>query len=458
MSIRDGGGPLRQLVVAAAELRFDDLPDDVVATASRNILDTIGVALAGADEPVTEIMRKALTVEGTGCGPSRIWGTTLKKSAIDAATLNGTAAHALDFDDWAPGSGIHPSAPILPAVMAVADEIGSSGADVITAYVAGYEVQERLGLAVGKSHYDLGFHTTGTIGTFGAAAAAAQMYGADPHQMSTALRVAATQAAGLKAMFGSMGKPLHAGRAAAAGILAARLAMNGFVASSDSVLGEQGFVPTHSTGIDEAWLHARFDELWLVRDTRIKRYAACFGTHAAIDAALTLRADPLFDAGTIERIELDIPQICVGVCTIAAPTTALEAKFSIAFVIAAALIHGAAGVEQFTAASLADPAVQRLARVVRLRPNDWMDKTRTDARVFFTGDRLASASADANESWIHLSDSERVVQVRRKFTTLAAPIISYERAAKLADRITNLAHCPDMSTIADDLVPLSGEQ
>ncbi|MFC9906835.1 MmgE/PrpD family protein [Rhodococcus sp. NPDC127593] len=416
----------------------------------------MGVALAGADDPVTEIVRKALTVEDTGSGPSRVWGTTSTSSAIDAATINGTAAHALDFDDWAPGSGIHPSAPILPAVLAVADEIGSSGADVITAYVAGYEVQERLGLAVGPSHYDLGFHTTGTIGTFGAAAAVAHLSGADPHQLSTALRVAATQAAGLKAMFGSMGKPLHAGRAAAAGILAARLAMNGFVASNDSVLGEQGFVPTHATGLDETWLHAGFDRTWLIRDTRIKSYAACFGTHAAIGAALQLRVDPLFDAATIERIDLDIPRICVGVCTIAAPTTVLEAKFSIAFVIAAALVHGPPGVEQFTAASLTDETVQRLTHVVQLHPNDWMGKTRTDARVTYTGGRAASATFDAEQSWTDLSAGERADRVRSKFIALAAPIITRERANRLADRITNdLPRCPDVSIVTDDLVPQS---
>jgi 2-methylcitrate dehydratase PrpD len=455
MSDSDAGDRITPLVVAAAELRFEHLPDDVVAVAGRNILDTLGVALAGADDPVTEIVRRTLAVGDSASGRCRVWGTATTGSAIDAATINGTAAHALDFDDWAPGSGVHPSAPIVPAVLAAAEEIGSSGSDVITAYVAGYEFQERLGLAVSPSHYDRGFHTTGTIGTFGAAAAVAHLSGASSHQMSTALRVAATQAAGLKSMFGSMGKPLHAGRAAAAGLLAARLAMNGFVASSDSVLGEQGFAATHAAGLDDTWLRAGFDQSWLVRDTRIKSYAACFGTHAAIGAALTLREDPAFDAATIERIDLDIPRICVGVCTIAAPTAVLEAKFSIAFVIAAALVHGTAGVEQFTAASLADDAVQRLARVVELHPNDWMGKTRTDARVTYTGGRTASATSDAEQSWTDLSAGELVDRVRRKFVALAAPIITRERADRLADQIMDLSRCPDVSIVTGELVPQS---
>lgn len=454
MSADDGHAPLTQVATAAAELQFEELPEDVIEAASRNILDTVGVALAGADEPVTVVVRKALSVQGAaGTGRSRVWGTTSTASAVDAATINGIAAHALDFDDWAPGSGVHPSAPILPAVLAVADEIGSSGADVIAAYVAGYELQERIGLAVGPSHYELGFHTTGTIGTFGAAAAVANLLGADSTQMLTALRTAATQAAGLKAMFGSMGKPLHAGRAAAAGILAAKLAVNGFVASSDSVLGEQGFVATHTRSVDETWLQARFGEPWFVLSARIKSYAACFGTHGAIGAALHLRADPLFDIGTIERIDLDIPRICVGVCTIPEATTVLEAKFSVAFVVAAALVHGSAGVRQFTPDSLSDPVVQRLSQLVHLNPNDWMDKTRTDVGLSYADGRHVSASADAGQLWTDLSDSERLHQVRSKFDTLVAPIITSSGADQLADAILHLAQWPDISAVTAALVP-----
>ncbi|MEI4741749.1 MmgE/PrpD family protein [Rhodococcus erythropolis] len=450
----DGGDPLVPLVIAAAELRFEHLPDDVVSVASRNILDTVGVALAGATEPVTEIMRKALMVDDTGSGRCRLWGTVTTGSAIDAATINGTAAHALDFDDWAPGSGVHPSAPIVPAVLAAAEELGSSGSEVLTAYLAGYETQERLGLSVSPSHYELGFHTTGTIGTFGAAVAVAHLSGASPRQMSTALRVAATQAAGLKSMFGSMGKPMHAGRAAAAGLLSARVAMHGFVASNDSVLGAQGFTDTHSTGRDDTWLRTGFDR-WLVRETRIKAYAACFGTHAAIGAALSLREEPSFDVATIERIDLDIPRICVGVCTIEAPATVLEAKFSIAFVIASALVHGAAGVAQFTEASLADDAVQGLARRVKLHTNDWMGKTRTDARVTYAGGRTASVSADAEEIWAALSDGVRVDHVRNKFVALASPVITRARADRLTGDILGLSHCPDIEAVTRELVPRS---
>ncbi|MCU1631320.1 MAG: 2-methylcitrate dehydratase, partial [Pseudonocardia sp.] len=274
-------GALALLAEQAAGLGFDQLPADVVALVGMAVLDTLGVAVAAVDEPVVRLVREELTTPGSAA----LWGGGRADPGA-AALVNGTAAHALDYDDYAPGSGLHPSAPLVAALFAAAAlQHGRgravSGRDLVTAYVAGYEVQERLGLLLWPSHYARGFHTTGTVGTVGAAAGAARLLGADPAQMSAALGLGATDAAGLKAMFGSMGKPYHAGRAAASGLRAARLAVRGMTVGDDAVFGSQGLVAAASGESGTAEVTTRFGEPWHVRDVLPKLNPSCFGTHAA---------------------------------------------------------------------------------------------------------------------------------------------------------------------------------
>ncbi|MCZ4590287.1 MmgE/PrpD family protein [Rhodococcus opacus] len=446
------GGAIAQLAHAAANLRYSDLPRAVVTMTTHCVLDTLGVALAGTTEPVTRIVRRTLTAEHAD-GPARIWGSSQSAAVSVAATINGTAAHALDFDDWAPGSGIHPSAPLLPALVAVGEEIGCSGEELITAYVAGYELQERLGMAIGPSHYARGFHTTGTVGTFGAATAASHLLGATAGQLMMALRIASTQAAGLKAMFGSMGKPLHAGRAATAGVQAARLAMNGFLASEESLLGPQGFVATHADELDETPLRTPFGDPWHVLETRIKEHAACFGTHAAIDAVLTLRNTPNFDPRTIEAIELDVPPICIGVCTIADPRTVLEAKFSIAFAAALALVKGTAAADQFTEKVLGDPEIERLTKTVRICPDPDLAKTETQVCLRMRDGSAMRAFADSGQrGWLD-DVSEQDQRIQSKFCALAGTLVSPARAAAIAEQVAQLQHCPDIRALTRTWTP-----
>lgn len=445
-------GAADALIHAATHLRFSDLPQAVVTMTTHCVLDTLGVALAGTDEPAARIVRQTLAAEHAD-GPARIWGTSQSTAASAAATVNGTAAHALDFDDWAPGSGIHPSAPILPALVAVGEEIGCSGEQLIAAYVAGYEVQERIGMAIGPSHYARGFHTTGTVGTFGAATAVAHLLGANADKLATTLRIAATQAAGLKAMFGSMGKPLHAGRAAAAGVQAARLAMNGFSASEDSLFGAGGFVATHTDELDEMPLRTPFGDPWHVLETRIKEHAACFGTHGAIDAVLTMRGTPNFDPRTVESIELDIPPICIGVCTIAEPRTVLESKFSVAFAAALALVKGTAAADQFTESALCDPEIGRLTKAVRIRSNPGFAKTETRVCLRMHDGSTVDAFADSGRrGWLDdVSEQDR--RIADKFRALAGPHVSYPRAVAIADQVARLERCPDIRTLTRTWTP-----
>src|SRR6266446_1506503 len=198
---------------------YDGLPDAALEWAKTGILDTVGVTLAGSAEPCAQIMLRVCTATG----PALVFGSAQRLSVTDAALVNGTASHALDFDDCSNTMGGHPSVPVLSALFPLADELGESGRDFVLAYIAGFEVETKLALAVNFHHYTKGWHPTATLGTFGAAAAAARLMGLDADKTSVALALAASFASGIKANFGTMAKPLHVGHSARNGILAARL-------------------------------------------------------------------------------------------------------------------------------------------------------------------------------------------------------------------------------------------
>lgn len=421
------------MAAVPAELRFCDVPGDVVDAAVDCLLDTVAVGVAGADEEAVRLVHTAagepgdcLTFDG------RLRG------ARAAALANGTAAHALDFDDWLPAAGIHPSAPLLPAVLAAADLTVTAGAEVsgerlLAAFVAGFETQARIGAAVAPHHYEAGHHPTATIGVFGAAAGAAHLLGLPTSGVDVALSVAATSAAGLRAMFGTMAKPLHAGRAAEAGLLAARLAAQGFTAGADAVTGPRGFAETHRIDVDREELAVPLEERWFLREVQFKQHASCFGTHAAIDAALGLR-DTVGEV-EVERIELTVSDLLASVCAIPVPQTPLEGKFSLPFTVALALLRGRCGVRDFTAGSVAEPRLRALAARVRLRYDPAVPAQRTTVRVQLADGRLFTATAD---SAMLPSPAARGEAVRRKFDDLVESVCGPDRTAALRAAVIDL--------------------
>jgi 2-methylcitrate dehydratase PrpD len=415
---RPDGSPLESLADDAAGLRYDRLPAEVVALVGMNVLDTLGVAVAARDEPVVRLVRDELA----GPGGAALWGGGTTDPPT-AALVNGVAAHALDYDDYAPGSGLHPSAPLVAAVLAAASAMAARGApvtgrDLVTAYVAGYEVQERLGLVLWPSHYARGFHTTGTAGTVGAAAGAARLLGAGPAAMAAAIALGATDAAGVKAMFGSMGKPYHAGRAAASGLRAARLALRGMTVGDDPVFGPQGLVAASSSASDLTPARTAFGDPWHVRDVLPKLSPSCFGTHAAIACALQVR--PEVGATGIRRVVLTVPPVLRDVCAIPAPRTGLEGKFSLAHTTAIALLDGDVTVASFTDDAVRAGPVVMLGGRVELVWDDALVKTATVLRVELEDGRALTAEHDAaRRSWT--DDPEEVrPRVEAKFRMLTA--------------------------------------
>jgi 2-methylcitrate dehydratase PrpD len=324
----------------ASTLTFDQIPVEARTVARHCLMDMVGVTLAGKSEPLAQMLLAQVEDEG-GSPHASLIGETEKTSASQAALYNGATAHALDYDDVLGIFTGHPTVAVMPAVLALAERHGKDGKAVITAFVAGVEVLARIGGMMSKGHYARGWHSTGTIG---AAAGCANLLGLDAEATNRAMGIAATQAAGLKSNFGTMSKPLHAGKAAYNGLLAASLAARGFTARENTLDIAQGFGDSMAEGevnIDRAL--ERLGELFHTQDTLFKYHPACYGVHAPTEAALALRLQDGFDPALIEKIEISVPQNAIGMCDIAEPKSGLEAKFSLAHNVALGLLDKADG-------------------------------------------------------------------------------------------------------------------
>ncbi|TKC86017.1 MmgE/PrpD family protein [Trinickia terrae] len=349
---QSGAGVTRRL--AAAIARAAPLNDAAaIAAARRGVLDFLAAAFAGANDAG---YRKLLAVIGEGSrGDAAVighpeTGRPHSLNALDAALVNGYAGHALDYDDVHSSVRGHPSTVLLPALFALAQTERRSAYDLLAAYVVGVETMARLGLALGSRHYERGFHNTATLGALGAAAAASFLLGLDAAAIDNALGLAATQAAGLRLQFGSEAKPLHAGQAARAGLLSARLAAAGLQGSPAALDGPEGFFAVFGDGAAQP---ERALEGWgapwqiVAPGLYFKPWPCCTATHYAVHAALTLREAHRLAPGDIERAVVTFPPGGDTPLSHRAPSTGLEGRFSVEYALAAALIDGALSVATF---------------------------------------------------------------------------------------------------------------
>src|SRR5579872_6292580 len=351
----------------ASAMRLAAVPPAALTVAKQCLLDWIGVALAGRNEPLVRILLDEFAPTDDPAGVA-ILGHRRRARLDDAVLINGAMGHALDFDDVIMPMG-HPTVPVAPAVLALAQQRGASGAAALEAFIVGVETECRIARLLGPSHYARGWHTTATTGTFGAAAAAARLLGVEGEALAHAFGLAGTQAAGLKSCFGTMSKPLHPGKAAQNGLLAARLAARGFTSDADILGSKQGFLDTQSsTPNRDAALEDR-NQPW-VTDALFKYQAACYLTHDSIEAANALRADEKISPELIESVNVTVPPGHLGVCNILDPQTGLECKFSLRMTTALAL----SGEDTFDDGLFTDETARR-ADLVALRERIEIDPT-----------------------------------------------------------------------------------
>ncbi len=424
-------GITRALIESVRGLGYGDLPEPVREVARHCLLDFLGCAVAGSREPLVGVLVEAL-VRSEGSAEARLIGRPERASRLTAALVNGAAGHALDFDDTHMVMNGHPSVPVLPALLALEETEGADGQRLLAALVAGIELECRLGALRGGRHYEIGFHSTGTLGTFGAAAACAHLLGLDEEGWMTAIGLAGTEAAGLKSAFGTMAKPLHAGRAASAGLLAALLARGGFTAARDVVETGQGFAATHAGELDGSRLE-RFAGRFLIRDTLFKYHASCYLTHAPIDAAARIRVDHAVDPGAIEAVTVTVSPSLLGVCNIAEPKTGLEGKFSLRATTALALRgEDTSALSTYSDQKIREPGLVRLRDRVRVATDAALSPTRARVAITAAGRRL-EAEADSGVPAADLADQRR--RLRAKFEALTTPVLGAVRGAKLAENV-----------------------
>lgn len=423
----------RDLADYAANLAPSDLSDDARAIARQCIMDWFAVTIAGAAEPAALIVKAAMATEG-GIEAATLVGSGERVPVSHAALINGTASHAHDYDDVHTSILGHPTVAVFPAILALAEADGLSGADLITAFVAGYETACRIGELVEPSHYDQGFHATATVGSFGAAAAVCHIMKLDAETTATAFGIAGTLTSGLKSMFGTMCKPLHAGRAAENGLRAARLAARGFSSASEVLECSQGFAETQSQDFNVEAAFANPAGGFHIRANLFKYHACCYLTHAPIEAALALVRSEQIASADIEHVQIRTAAECDKVCNIAEPKTGLEAKFSLRLTTAMALAGcDTAAFETYDDEVASTPALVELRdRTDVVFEADWPE-TRAEVSLTLKDGRTVTADHD---SGIPAADvTEQGTRIRSKFLALTKPILGDARSQRLADAI-----------------------
>jgi len=430
----------RRLAERITALRYEDLPPEAVHGCRLAILDTIGVTLAGSVEAAPRIVGEVLGWRASS-GPCLVFGTGRRAGPLDAALVNGTAAHALDFDNTARYMGGHVSAVMVPALMAAGEAYGASGRELLLAHAVGYEVGGRIGRGVNFHHTEKGWHPTSTLGVFAVAAACARLLGLSVAETETALALATSLAAGTKANFGTMAKPLHAGQCARSGLLAALLARNGFTANPDAFEHPQGFFNVfNGQGNYDA---ARILEDWAnpleiaMPGASYKLYPCCYSTHSAVEAALNLtRQNGPFDARAIARVDSRTSTRALAHTDRPDPRSALDAKFSVQYCVARALLHGRVVLEHFEGDAYRDPVVRGLLPRVHaapytgtpFSPDDLFD---AEVKVTLTDGRTFSAKVDRPLG----RTAENPIppaEIRAKFENCARRVLTPEAVARVS--------------------------
>jgi 2-methylcitrate dehydratase PrpD len=445
----------RALAAFAARVRIDDLPADVVRQAVRCLVDWLGCTIAGSATAEAEKVRAGIGAldSGDGSRTAAIVGTRQRAGVGYAALANGIAAHVLDFDDtFNPDrTTIHGSAPLWPAVVAAGELVPVSGTAAVEAFVAGFEVQTRVAVAAGPGHYDAGWHVTGTVGHIGAAAATARLLGLSLEQTLAAIGTGATQAAGMKVVYGSMGNSLHPGKAAMDGLLSGFLARDGFTSSAESIEGHRGFLHLFSPDPVSARAIEGLGEAWYLPRDGFKPYACGSLTHPPAQALIELRAEHGFTADDVKAVDAYVHDYVRTTTGLTEPRTGLEGKFSIYHVLAVALADGAALLDQFTDERVADAAVARLRERVHVHTDTEQHKDSARVVVTLRDGRTLERHVAHNLGTPDNPMTDK--QLEDKLLGLATPVLGSARAEQIAATCWRLTELDDVRAVPDLTVP-----
>ena len=435
----------------AADLRFEDIPADVVAQARRCIIDTVAVAIHGSRFAWSANFAGYARRYGTG-GPCTALGLPgVKLHAPYAALLNGAFAHAFEQDSLRfPGAGVHPGATLLPPALALAEETRGDGKALLTAFVAGCEVMFRIGAASRHSSEALGFHAPGLTGPYGAAISAGRMLGLDAQALAHALGIAGSLSAGLLAFTqandGAAVKKMHLGRAAEAGVLAARLAQSGMAGPENVLEGRFGFLSAYCRAADESKLTEGLGTDWETRNICLKAYACHVTAHTPVQALREAMARHSFAGRDVADIVVEGAGKLVSHHNIVAPSDVMQAQYSIPFCVALALFRDPTDPDSFGEATLHDPDIRAMCRRIRLQEfaDGTMPKSSWHTRLTV---HLADGTAltlDSPEFHGMPSDPPSPEAVRAKFLSLGRAL-GQEQAQALFEKLEHIEELPEIA-------------
>ena len=411
------------------------IPDPILHEGKRCIINYLGVALYASADPSMRILTGLFEEEG-GNPQAGLIGSEMRTSLQNAALANGYLAHLEDYDDTHFPTVIHPSAPTIPAAIAVGERQNASGLDVLTATVLGVEACCRIGLSVHPHHYDAGWHITGTCGVFGSAVATGRLLGLDEGKMINALGIAGTQAAGVRETFGSMSKPFHAGRSAQSGVLAGLLADRGFTSTSEILEGRRGFAAVLSTASDMAQVTDALGERWELPNNGLKPYACGVVSHPLIDAMITFRNTHGVKPEDVHAITANVQPLVLELMDRQQPRIGLEGKFSHQHSMAVGLVDGGAFPAQYTDDRVKDPVIIALRAKIKATVDPKMPEDAAEVTVMLKDGRSITEKVDhatgAPEN--PMSDS----QLEDKFRNLVGRVLSKDQGEKLLARLWDI--------------------
>jgi 2-methylcitrate dehydratase PrpD len=349
----------RILATYVTGARLEDIPADVRHEARRAIVNYIGCAVGGSQHPALDMAIRALA-PFSGPPAAGVLGRADRLDALHASLMNGISSHVYDYDDTTPKNYSHPTSPVASALFAYASANRVSGREFMLAFILGFEAESRVGNAVYPAHYDVGWHITGTAGVFGAATAVGRLLGLSVQQMIWAIGLAATQAAGLREMFGSMAKAFHPGRSAQSGYVAALLAREGFTAGEHGIEGARGFAAVQAAAYDLAKITTRLGVDFDLRENTYKPFPCGIVNHPTIDGCIQLHDDHHLVPDVIRAVRLRVAPLVIDLCNQTNITKGLQGKFSVYHGAAVGLVRGKAGLQEYTDEAVNDPDVKRV--------------------------------------------------------------------------------------------------
>jgi len=437
-------GLTKQLAQYVVEAVYETIPAEVIHAAKRCLIDWLGVSLGGSSHPGVDSLLQV--AERVGCSnQATIIGRKRKTDSLHAALINGYMSHVLDYDDTNLESFVHPSAPVWPAISALSSTTTVSGKEALLAFVMGYEVENRIGRVLFKHHDERGWHMSGMVGGFGAAAAVGKIMTLNGSQMRQAFGIAATYASGLREMFGTMSKSLHPGKAAMSGLYAALLIQAGFTSSENVLETPRGFFAVNAGEYHLEAVLAGIGKNFGILKNSVKPYSCGVVVHPTVDGIISLRNREKIQPHEVSKIEAEVHPMVPDVTGKTTPKTGIDGKFSIYHCMAAALVDGACGPDQFSDKRVHAPEIVSIRELTAIRVNP--DFRHEEARVAIhlkNGKKFEAHIPHASGTPQNPVTDEHLFE---KYMSMAGKVIGADKARTLADKIWMLEEIDDFQKI-----------